>query len=61
VTERKSRYSNRPRRQLAREQPVIPENPISVLVDQKEADAAVHKLHAYFFREFDRTVFEPPA
>ena len=33
---------------------------MSFLVDQKEADRAVHKLHAYFFREFDRTVFEPP-
>src|SRR5882672_3819960 len=33
---------------------------MSFLVDQKDADAAVHKLHAYFFREFDSSVFEPP-
>jgi aspartate kinase len=33
---------------------------LSFLVDQKQADAAVHKLHAYFFREFDPAVFEPP-
>src|SRR5215471_7508796 len=33
---------------------------MSFLVDQKDADAAVHKLHAYFFREFDPSVFEPP-
>jgi aspartate kinase len=33
---------------------------MSFLVDQKDADAAVHKLHQYFFREFDATVFEPP-
>jgi len=33
---------------------------MSFLVDQKDADAAVHKLHRYFFREFDASVFEPP-
>jgi aspartate kinase len=33
---------------------------MSFLVDQKDADAAVHKLHQYFFREFDASVFEPP-
>jgi len=33
---------------------------LSFLVDQKEADNAIHKLHQYFFREFDRAVFEPP-
>lgn len=33
---------------------------MSFLVDQKDADAAVHRLHAYFFREFDPSVFEPP-
>ena len=33
---------------------------MSFLVDQKDADAAVHKLHEYFFREFDAAVFEPP-
>jgi aspartate kinase len=33
---------------------------MSFLVDQKDADAAVHKLHEYFFREFDTSVFEPP-
>jgi aspartate kinase len=32
---------------------------LSFLVDQKDADAAIHKLHQYFFREFDPTVFEP--
>jgi aspartate kinase len=34
---------------------------LSFLVEQKDADAAIHKLHAYFFREFDRSVFEPPS
>jgi len=33
---------------------------MSFLVDQKDADAAVRKLHQYFFREFDPSVFEPP-
>lgn len=33
---------------------------LSFLVDQKDADAAIQKLHAYFFREFDPAVFEPP-
>jgi aspartate kinase len=33
---------------------------MSFLVDQKDADTAVHKLHQYFFREFDSSVFEPP-
>ena len=33
---------------------------MSFLVDQKDADAAVHRLHEYFFREFDPCVFEPP-
>ena len=33
---------------------------LSFLVDQKEADKAIHQLHQYFFREFDRAVFEPP-
>ena len=32
---------------------------LSFLVDQKDADVTVQKLHAYFFREFDSTVFEP--
>ena len=32
---------------------------LSFLVDQKEADKAIHQLHQYFFREFDRAVFEP--
>jgi aspartate kinase len=33
---------------------------MSFLVDQKDADTAVHKLHQYFFRDFDASVFEPP-
>jgi aspartate kinase len=33
---------------------------LSFLVDQKDADTAIHKLHQYFFREFDPAVFEPP-
>lgn len=32
---------------------------LSFLVDQKDADKAIQKLHAYFFREFDPSVFEP--
>jgi len=32
---------------------------LSFLVDQKEADKAIHQLHQYFFREFDPSVFEP--
>jgi len=34
---------------------------LSFLVDQKDSDAAIQKLHAYFFREFDPAVFEPQA
>ena len=34
---------------------------LSFLVHQTDADPAVQKLHAYFFREFDPAVFEPPA
>jgi aspartate kinase len=33
---------------------------LSFMIDQKNAEAAVRKLHAYFFREFDPAVFEPP-
>src|SRR5262249_6921704 len=32
---------------------------LSFLVDQKDADAAIQRLHADFFREFDPAVFEP--
>jgi aspartate kinase len=32
---------------------------LSFLVDQKDADTTIQKLHAYFFREFDPDVFEP--
>jgi aspartate kinase len=31
----------------------------SFLIDQKDADAAVQKLHADFFSEIDSEVFEP--
>ena len=31
----------------------------SFLIDQKDADAAVQKLHADFFGEIDSEVFEP--
>jgi len=34
---------------------------LSFLVDQKDSDAAIQRLHAYFFREFDPAVFEPQA
>lgn len=33
----------------------------SFIVDEKDANAAVQKLHADFFSEVDREVFEPPA
>jgi aspartate kinase len=33
---------------------------LSFLVDEKDADAAIQRLHADFFREFDPDVFEPP-
>jgi aspartate kinase len=32
---------------------------LSFIVTEKDADTAVQKLHADFFREFDRDVFEP--
>jgi aspartate kinase len=34
---------------------------LSFLIDQKDTDAAIAKLHADFFGEFDPHVFEPPA
>ena len=33
---------------------------MSFLMAQKDADAAVQKLHTDFFKEFDPEVFEPP-
>jgi aspartate kinase len=33
---------------------------LSFLVDQRDADAAIQKLHANFFSEIDPDVFEPP-
>jgi aspartate kinase len=33
----------------------------SFTVDDKDANAAIEKLHSDFFREFDTDVFEPPA
>ena len=32
----------------------------SFIVDEKDADSAIQKLHADFFHEIDRDVFEPP-
>ena len=33
----------------------------SFIVDEKDANLAVQKLHADFFSEVDKEVFEPPA